>query len=116
MKAKLLTNDPYNKGLVSLHWVPHHKYTQEGKRCTREGHVQNGQREPSTRHFLRTQRITPTIKKRRNITSMMVVIQVAMPVDGLSWRPSKGGGKVSCIGGVRSPKKEEISNIATLLK
>ena len=33
MKAKLLTGDPYNKGLVSLHWVPHHKYTQEGKRA-----------------------------------------------------------------------------------
>ena len=48
--------------------------------------------------------------------SMMVVIQVAMPVDGLSWRPSEGGGKVSCIGGVQSPKKEEISKIATLLK
>ena len=47
---------------------------------------------------------------------MMVVIQVAMPVDGLSWRPSEGGGKVNCIGGVRSPKKEEMSDIATILK
>ena len=43
---------------------------------------------------------------RKNKMSMMVVIQVAMPVDGLSWRPSKGGRKVSCIGGVRSPTNE----------
>ena len=48
--------------------------------------------------------------------SMIVVIQVAIPVEELSWRPSKGGGKVSGIGGARSPKKQVISNIAALLK
>ena len=79
--------------------------------------MHNGQRELGVLHFLRTQqRITPTMKMRKKRISMMVDNQVARPAEKLSWRPSKGGGKVSGIGGARSSKKEVIINIAALLK
>ena len=78
--------------------------------------MHNGQKELDVRHFLRTQRITPTMKMRKKRISMIIDSQVAMPAEGLSWRPSEGGGKVTGIGDARSSEKEVIINIAALLK